>query len=114
MGSSTLDASWAGCEPVTSDPGLGLRPRGSTVAGWPSRLRSLRHLSAAVPDLSGARRGDGLAPRAGLPYARGRRRAHRVDADPGPASGSLSGLSRVRDGLSVRGAVRTVARSHAG
>ena len=43
-------------------------------------LRSLRHLPAAVPDLSRARRGDGLAARARLPHARGGRGPHRPHA----------------------------------
>ena len=49
-------------------------------------MRPLRHLPAAVSDLSRARRGDGLAARAHLPHAGGGRRSHRPHPDASRAT----------------------------
>ena len=76
-------------------------------------MRPLRDLPAAVSDLSGPRRGDGLATRTHLPDARGRRGPDRVDADLRASSRSLSRLSRLRDRVPVGGQVRLAPRGDA-
>src|SRR5581483_13539 len=68
---------------------------------------------AAVSDLPGARRGDGLPPRARLPDARRRGEPARPHPDDGAASGPLPRLSRLRDGVPLRGAVRPAPGGHA-
>src|SRR5262249_22096978 len=91
----------------------GLRDEGCPVDGRPARLRALRDLSAAVPDLSRARRGDGLAARADLSDASCRGGEDRLDADDGPSPRSLPRVSGLRERLSLRRAVRTSAGGHA-
>src|SRR5262249_4273215 len=73
-------------------------------------VRSLRHLPAAVPDVPGARRGNGLAAGPDLPHAGGGRGAHRADDGTGASSRPLSRLSRLRDGVPLWGAVRSSPR----
>ena len=86
--------------PTLSDPGH---------AHVAAHVRALRHLPAAVPDLPGARRGDGLAARAPLPDARGGRGTAADHRAVHPSPRSLSRLPRVRDRVSGRRALRLAA-----
>ncbi len=91
-----------------------LRRPGPAVHGRPPRLRALRDLPAAVPDLPGPRRGDGLAAGPGLSHARGRRGPDRAHAHHGAAPRSLPRLPGLRDGLPLRRAVRPAPRGRPG
>src|SRR5713101_3252302 len=84
------------------------------VRGGRQPVRSLRPLPRVLPDVLGARDGDGLAARAHLPHqVPGRRKdvAQRLD---GAASFALSRLPRVRDRAPGRGPVRAAPRGGQG
>jgi hypothetical protein len=76
-------------------------------------VRALRDLPAAVPDVPGARPGDGFAARPALSHPRRRRRARRAERHLRPPPRPLPGLPRVRDRVPVGRAVRIAPRSHA-
>src|SRR5439155_5366032 len=84
------------------------------IGGGRQPVCPLRPVPRVLPDVLGARDGDGLAARAHLPrQVPGRRKdvAQRLD---GAASFALSRLPRVRDRVSGRGAVRAAHRSGQG
>ncbi len=90
-----------------------VRRPGAARLGRHPRLRALRHLLATVPDVPGARAGDGLAARACLPDARRDRGADRPDRQLPPPHGPVPRVPRVRDGVSGRRAVRSPHRGDA-
>ena len=94
-------------------PARRLRRPGAAGLGGHPRLHALRHLPAPVPDLPGARPGDGLAARARLPDARRGRGPHRPHRELRPPHGPLPRLSRVRDGVPGRRPVRSPHRGDA-
>ena len=67
-----------------------------------------------MSNVSGARRGDGLAARAHLPHAGGGRRSYRSHADSRAPSRPLPRLPRLRDSLPFGGALRPAPRGDAG
>ena len=105
----------AGPERRARRPAAGgrLRRQGAAGLGGHPRLHALRHLPAPVPDVPGARPGDGLPARPRVPDARRVRGPHRPDRELRPPHGPVPRLPRVRDRVPRRRAVRAPHRGDA-